>query len=177
MPLLYDDYFQFALEHRSRHGCGGYPFKDGRLLTVLCKATKAHSVLEVGTAVGYSAACLASASPEVVIDTIEMDAEHVRVAGVELAKWKLLSQVNILHGTSDKVLPTLRPAYDLVFFDGFEPSVNDLRHFDRLIAEDGLLVSTNLSWTNTAQGYLALLDSLGFVTHSLGDTALSVRLT
>ena len=104
-----------------------------------------------------------------------MAAEHVEVAKKELGRRNVLTKVNIIHGRSDQVLPGLDAPYDLVFFDGFEPSTNDLSQFHRLIADDGLLISTNLSWSSTAKGYLALLDRLGFITHSIGDTALSVK--
>ena len=45
--------------HRAQHGCGAYPYDKGTLLGVLAAAVKATRIIEVGTALGYSALWLA----------------------------------------------------------------------------------------------------------------------
>src|ERR1051325_4462624 len=70
--------------HRSEHGCGAFPYKNGPLLGVLAAATNARRILELGTAVGYTALCFAHGAPDAVIDTVEFDHEHVRLAGEDV---------------------------------------------------------------------------------------------
>jgi hypothetical protein len=41
-----------TVRHRSRHGCGAYPFEDGAILGVVAGAVAATRVLELGCALG-----------------------------------------------------------------------------------------------------------------------------
>lgn len=73
--------------HLAEHRCGAYTFNDGDgLMRVVRKYMVANStnttprILELGCALGYSAACMASASTDARIDTIEMDNVHVALA-------------------------------------------------------------------------------------------------
>ena len=175
MSNFYDDYYQLSVRHRNEHGCGAYPFKDGQLLTILAAAKNPKRILEVGTALGYSAACFVRGNATSQVDTIEMEPIHRRLAQEQLTKYNLSQRVTILAGTSDAILPTLQPGYDLIFFDGFEPSLRDLEQFHRLAQPDALLISANLSWSGSAKGYLQRLEQLGWLTHQVGDIALSTR--
>jgi predicted O-methyltransferase YrrM len=67
-------------QHRADHGCGAYTFEDGPGLTTLAATHHAGRVLELGTALGYTACCFAAATPNTHVDTIERDSEHVRLA-------------------------------------------------------------------------------------------------
>jgi predicted O-methyltransferase YrrM len=66
--------------HRARHGCGAYPYDDGSLLGVIAAAVKAKRILELGCALGYTANWMAFGAPEAIVDTVDMDPEHVRLA-------------------------------------------------------------------------------------------------
>jgi predicted O-methyltransferase YrrM len=68
-------------KHRESHGagCSVYPTSSSPLLSVLSTAVAAERILEVGCGLGYSALCLAHGSCGVV-ETIERDAEHARLA-------------------------------------------------------------------------------------------------
>ncbi len=176
MADFYTDYYQLSLRHRNEHGCGAYPCKEGQLLTILAATKNPDRILEVGTALGFSAACLARGNATSQIDTIEFDPVHIRLAQEQLVRYNLSKRVTIIEGNSDAVLPALQPGYDLIFFDGFEPSLRDLEQFHRLAKQDSLLISANLSWSGSAKGYLQRLDKLGWLTHQFGDIALSTRI-
>ena len=66
--------------HRARHGCGAYPYDNGPLLAALAAAANARRILELGTALGYTALSFASGAPDSTVDTIERDPEHVQLA-------------------------------------------------------------------------------------------------
>jgi predicted O-methyltransferase YrrM len=67
-------------EHRFKHRCNAYSYSDGQGLINLAKAYKPERVLELGTALGYTACCLAASGENCIVDTIEADPEHVKIA-------------------------------------------------------------------------------------------------
>jgi predicted O-methyltransferase YrrM len=182
---LRDRYEQVRVEseeHRARHGCTVYPTASGPLLGVLVAATAARRVLELGTGLGYSALWLADAGAYV--DTIEHDPEHAQLARANARQAR--GNVNLHVGLGRDLLPTLEPAYDLVFNDG-EPVEfeTDLDEFERLLRPGGLLVSANLflgQYSEDVDGLeraaayrLRLLDERRYTTTILRDgLALSV---
>jgi predicted O-methyltransferase YrrM len=66
--------------HRALHGCNAYATGDGPLPGTLARALGARRFLEVGTALGCSAAWLARGAVAGRVDTIEADPSHARAA-------------------------------------------------------------------------------------------------
>lgn len=66
--------------HRSDHHCWAYPHSDGRLLSILAAAISAKRILELGTALGYTALSLADGAAGAHVDTLERDPLHVALA-------------------------------------------------------------------------------------------------
>jgi predicted O-methyltransferase YrrM len=130
--------------HRAQHGCGAYTFKDGPALIRLANERRPSRVLELGTALGYTACCLAHGSPQAHVDTIEGDPDHVMLARTHIAQHGLTSRIFVHHGNFDAVLTTLPPGYDLAFFDGFAPPLDTILHIRKLLTEGGLLICSNL---------------------------------
>src|SRR5258708_25106708 len=108
--------------HRSRHGCGAYPYDNGPLLSTLAAAANARRILELGTALGYTALSFAHGAPDAVIDTIERDADHVHLARENVAAFDLTGHIVVHDGDFVSVLRRLDPGYDIAFFDGFTPA-------------------------------------------------------
>jgi len=84
--------------HRSEHGCGAYTFGDGTGLIDLSTRFQPKRILELGTALGYTACCLASGSPEAHVDTIERDALHVELARRNIVAANLSSRISVREG-------------------------------------------------------------------------------
>jgi len=165
-------------QHRARHECGAYTYDDGSLPGVLAAAVAAKRIVEVGTALGYTACWLASASETTVVDTIENDAEHVELARAEIARYGLGSRVSVHHGDAEHVLPSLDDsAYDVAFFDGFAPTVAVLRLLRSRLREGGLLIAANLTLSGADAVRTELADASLWRTHSFGETAFSVKTT
>jgi predicted O-methyltransferase YrrM len=98
------------------------PALQGKLLHLLVRLTGARRVLEVGTLAGYSTIWLARALPdggEVV--TLEVDAEHARVATDNVAAAGVEDRVHVVLGPALETLPRLAAEsgapFDLVFID------------------------------------------------------------
>ena len=133
-------------EHRRSHGpgCTVYPTASGPLIGVLVRAAGARRVLEVGCGLGYSALWLAHGSGGVV-DTIEHDDDHARLAEAQFVEHGHGRRIRVLRGRASEVLPALEPTYDLVFSDSDPVEMPDvLDHALRLLRAGGLLVSANL---------------------------------
>jgi predicted O-methyltransferase YrrM len=169
-----------TLRHRAQHGCGAYPFEDGAVLGVIAAAVAAKRVLELGCALGYTALWFAHGAKEAKVDTIERDPEHARLARENFSAFGVADRVSVHQGDFAEVLPTLTAGYDLAFFDGFSPTPDYLRTFQRLVRPRGVLISSNLHFRDAeTRAYRELLFAGGaWLTAAIadGDTAMSVRL-
>jgi len=166
--------------HRRRHGCGAHPYRNGALLGALAAAANARRILELGTALGYTALCLAHGAPDAVIDTIERDPEHVRLAREHVEACGLSGHIVVHKGDFGRVLRTLDPGYDVAFFDGFTPAPPILADLRYLLRTRGMLISANLTHGGEALAYRdALFDDDAWLTAFVADdreTAVSIKL-
>ena len=80
------------------------------------KNNKPKRILEIGTAVGYSAICFTQILEEDgTIDTIERDTERAKEARENIKKAEVENKINIYEGDAVEILPTLDNKYDVVF--------------------------------------------------------------
>lgn len=106
---------------------------------------KPKRILEIGTAVGYSAACFARMNEDTVIDTIELNEERYNEAIVNLEKIGIKDRVNVFLGNAVEILPTLNNEYDIVFIDankGKYPVF--LGEAIRMIKPNGIIIADNV---------------------------------
>ena len=183
-PLVVDDRFvdlqQATREHRRKHRCGAYTYGDAGLPATLVAAVGARRVIEVGTALGYTAASMAAAvdpaAEGVVVDTVEMDSSHVDLARRLLDEAGMDGRVCVHHGNAEEVLPALGDGeFDLAFFDGFTPTLEVVELLHDRLRTGGLLVAGNLILRPKPEVTAYLTDTRVWRTHSLGETALCVR--
>jgi predicted O-methyltransferase YrrM len=95
------------------------PRKDGELLRFLVKATRARSVLEIGTSQGVSAIWMGLALEETDgrLTTIEIDRGRHDLARRHIGEAGLSGRVALIHGDAHAMLPALPGPYDFVFMD------------------------------------------------------------
>jgi predicted O-methyltransferase YrrM len=165
---------------RTKHGCGTWPYGNGALLSALAAASDARRILELGTALGYTALSFAHGAPEARVDTVERDGEHVRLARANIAAAGMDGRVTVHEGDFADVLPKLGPGYDLAFFDGHTPVPKLHAELHRLLRPRGVLVTANLNHGGTANAVCAaLLDGRVWLTAFVDEereTAISVKL-
>ena len=82
------------------------------------KLFKPKRILEIGTAVGYSAICFSEfLEDNGIIDTIERDTERVNEAKQNIKKAEVENKIHIIEGDAVEILPTINEKYDMVFID------------------------------------------------------------
>lgn len=86
------------------------------LINIL-KLRRPKSILEIGTAVGYSAACMATVCPDCRITSIEANPEVCQTAEKNLQRLGVDQQVQVLCGKAEEILDQLEGPFDFVFID------------------------------------------------------------
>ena len=112
----------------------------------ILNSKKANRILEIGTAVGYSAICFTKYLKENgVIDTIERDSERVKQALKNIKLADVEEKINILEGDAVQLLPTLNFKYDIIFIDAAKGKYPFFLHeATRLINENGIILADNV---------------------------------
>lgn len=137
--------------HRGVHGCNAYTFEDGPGLLAIARAERAARILELGTAIGYTACVMAIATAQTHVDTIEGDPEHVALARKRIRELGLDERVTVRPGDFFEVLAELDGQYDLAFFDGLGPRGRLVEELRNLLRPGGLLVCSNLAHAGSAE--------------------------
>ena len=115
-------------------------------LKVLLASHKPAKILEVGTAVGFSALLMAEYDPcDCSITTIENYEKRIPVAKENFRRAGRQEQITLLEGDAAKILPELTESYDFIFMDAAKGQyIHFLPEILRLLAPGGLLVSDNV---------------------------------
>jgi predicted O-methyltransferase YrrM len=134
--------------HRQHHACRAYTFEDGPGLIALATVEQPRHVIELGTALGFTACCLASATDKTLVDTIEREPEHVALARQFISDAGLSNRVTVHQGEFRTIMERLTGPYDLAFFDGFAPDGSLVESLGALLRDDGVLICANLALAN-----------------------------
>ena len=107
---------------------------------------KPARILEVGTAVGFSAILMAEYDPvPCQITTIENYEKRIPIARENFKRAGKEAQIALLEGDAAEVLKTLEGPYDFIFMDAAKGQyIHFLPEILRLLAKDGVLVSDNV---------------------------------
>ena len=117
----------------------------GQLIRVLFDIKKPKTVLEVGTAIGYSSIFMAKLLEDVKIVTIERMEDMVNSARENVKKAGLCDRITIIHGEAKEILKNLQDTFDFIFLDGAKAQyIEFLPHIIRLLNNGGILFSDNI---------------------------------
>lgn len=116
------------------------------LLKFLLELAKPKSILEVGTAVGFSALLMSEYAPEDCrITTIEKYEKRIPVAKENFRRAGREERIALLEGDAAEILKTLEGSYDFIFMDAAKGQyIHFLPEILRLLSPRGLLVSDNV---------------------------------
>lgn len=112
----------------------------------ILKTNKPKLILEIGTAVGYSAICFTKyLAEDGRIDTIERDEERIKEAKINIKEMKLEEKIRIFEGDAVDILPTLNEKYDMVFIDAAKGKYPFfLKEALRMLNKDGIIFADNI---------------------------------
>ncbi len=115
-------------------------------LRFLMKMKNPMKILEVGTAIGFSALLMSEYAPQgCKITTIEKYEKRIPLAKENFAKAGKAEEITLLEGDALEILPTLTEEYDFIFMDAAKGQyIHFLPDILRLLAPGGLLVSDNV---------------------------------
>lgn len=114
-----------------------------KFLQTFIYKNKVKNILEIGTAVGYSAIMMASSSDEVFITTIERDEKRYMEALKNIKKFKLENRISIIYKDAKNV--KLDDTYDLIFIDAAKGQNKNLfLQFEHNLKKDGSIITDNM---------------------------------
>lgn len=107
---------------------------------------KPKRILEIGTAVGYSAMCFSKyLAEDGLIDTIERDEKRIEEAKQNFKKVEVENKINLYEGDAVEILPTLNEKYDVVFIDAAKGKYPFfLKEALRMLKQDGIIFADNI---------------------------------
>lgn len=107
---------------------------------------KPKRILEVGTAVGFSAILMKTYNPAACrITTIENYEKRIPIARANFKRAGMEEEITLMEGDAAEVLQQLTGPYDLIFMDAAKGQyIHFLPQVLRLLEEDGMLISDNI---------------------------------
>ncbi|QXM05984.1 O-methyltransferase [Crassaminicella indica] len=116
-----------------------------KLLEVITQINQTKSVLEVGTAIGYSAIIFTKAMENGKVISIEKRSDMVEIARKNIEIMGLKDQIQVIEGCAEEILPTLQGKFDLIFLDAAKGQyMKFLSSSINLLKKGGILVSDNV---------------------------------
>ena len=115
-------------------------------LKTLIALKRPQSILEVGTAVGYSALLMSRVMPENCrITTIEKYEKRIPIAKRNFERAGKEPCITLLEGDAEEILGTLSGPYDFIFMDAAKGQyINYFPDIMRILKKGGLLISDNI---------------------------------
>lgn len=115
-------------------------------MKVLLAIQKPLNILEVGTAVGFSALLMSEYAPqECKITTIEKYEKRIPIAKENFRRAGKEEQITLLEGDALEILKGLEGKYDFIFMDAAKAQyINYMPEVLRLLEKGGVLVSDNV---------------------------------
>jgi len=124
------------------------PIMNKRGINFLCKLIEKNnvkSILEIGSAIGYSSIKMALVKEDIKITTIERDEVRYLEAVKNIKNCKLEKRINIILG--DALETEIKGHYDLIFIDAAKGQ--NIKFFNRYktnLNKNGLIVTDNMSF-------------------------------
>ena len=120
--------------------------KDGISFVIdFIKKNNITNILEIGSAIGYSAIKMALVNDRVKVTTIERDMDRYVVALNNIEKFNLSDRINII--LVDALEVSLSDKYDMIFIDAAKAQY--IKFFERYsdnLKDGGFIISDNLSF-------------------------------
>ena len=112
-------------------------------LTTFIIKHQIKNVLEIGTAIGYSAIMMSLCSPNLKVTTIERDEERYLEAIKNIKKLNLEDRITIIF--NDALKTRIEEKYDLIFIDAAKAqNIKFFELFERNLNDGGFIITDNM---------------------------------
>ena len=120
--------------------------KDGILyLCNYIKENNIKSILEIGSAIGYSSIMMASIDKDIRVTTIEKDTDRYNIAVSNINEYNLNNQINIIEGDASDI--DFTDKFDLIFIDAAKgKNTFFFNKFKDNLNKNGTIITDNLSF-------------------------------
>lgn len=136
-----EDIETYAKEH-------GVPIMEHEGIEFLTKYVRDHNVkniLEIGTAIGYSAIRMTMMDKDITVTTIERDKERYEEAIKNIKAFNLEDKINAIYGDALEVEVT--GYYDLIFIDAAKAqSIKFFQKYEKNLNDNGTIITDNINF-------------------------------
>jgi len=127
------------------------------LINYIVKNDK-KNILEVGTAIGYSAIMMALSRPDIKVTTIERDKERYLEAIKNVKKFNLEDRITLIF--NDALEVKLKEKFDLIFIDAAKSKNEEIfKHFEPNLDTNGVVVTDNINFHGYVKQELSEIES------------------
>lgn len=110
-------------------------------------------ILEIGTAIGYSAMVMLNVAKSAKLYTVEVDEERIATAKRFLGEAGLTDRIVFYCGDSTQIVPNLRGKFDFIFLDGPKAQYAEYLPFlGRALEKGGVLFCDNVLYEGMVSG-------------------------
>ncbi len=125
VPIMSDSGMRYVMNYISKHSV--------------------RNILEIGTAIGYSAIMMCSVHPEVVVTTIERDEKRYLEAIKNIKKAKMEDRIHLIY--NDALEVSFDEKFDLIFIDAAKAQNQKLfERFERNLESEGTIITDNMNF-------------------------------
>ncbi len=132
-------------EYAKKHNV---PIMQDAGIEFICQYIKDNNVkkvLEIGSAIGYSALKFASVADDIYITTIERDDNRYEEAVSNISSMNMASRINIYH--ADALDIDITDQYDLIFIDAAKSQyIKFFEKYKSNLTSNGVIISDNLAF-------------------------------
>ena len=120
--------------------------KDGiEFLINFIKENNIKNILEIGTAIGYSAIRMSLISNDIKVTTIERDEERYNEAVKNVKNFNLENQIDLIYGDALEV--EISGSYDLIFIDAAKAqNIKFFNKYEVLLKKGKYIITDNLNF-------------------------------
>ena len=114
-------------------------------LTSYCIKNNIKNILEIGTAIGYSAILMALTNNDVTVTTIERDEKRYLEALKNVKRSKLEDRIELIY--NDALEVKINGDYDLIFIDAAKAqNIKFFEKFEKYLKSGGTIITDNMDF-------------------------------
>lgn len=138
--------FREIQDYAENHRVPIINFEGASLLVQTISSSKPLSILEIGTAIGYSTLKFIEHMPSNAnLVSIELDRERVEIAKTFITKAGAEDRVQIIAGDAGSILPQLTGPFDMVFIDAAKGQYLDyLKKVEDKLSQHSVVIADNV---------------------------------